>query len=289
LLLLSTFVHGAAVVFTPDTRLALKTAVDACLSETADGSCPDFAAKDYNGVIGAWDVSKVTDMNRMFLGKTDFNGDISKWQTGAVTNMEYMFNGATKFNGVLSGPSWDVSKVITFNNMFYGAWAFSGDLSEWNVKAAKNMGQMFAMTRNFNSDLSKWDSKWDVKPYMGIIFEGWDSAPTYEVSGFKRTVCGWGDEPKLSEEDYVGNPGWYGGRRGCCPKGKYMANPEVDPFSEAASCSECPTGGIPPTEENDDTSCYTPTPKETTEEKLERVEEIITEALKKAFALLDTC
>ena len=34
-----------------------------CLFETADGSCPDFAAKDGNGVIGDWDVSKVTDFS----------------------------------------------------------------------------------------------------------------------------------------------------------------------------------------------------------------------------------
>ena len=65
--------------FTPANSAALKTAVGTCtqiykngykyqcsggcLGETADGSCPIFAAKDGNGVIGDWDVSKVTSLS----------------------------------------------------------------------------------------------------------------------------------------------------------------------------------------------------------------------------------
>ena len=47
-------------VFTPADSSALKNAVTSCLSETGDGSCPTFA--DSNGVMGDWDVSKVTNM-----------------------------------------------------------------------------------------------------------------------------------------------------------------------------------------------------------------------------------
>ena len=59
--------HFANASFTPADRTALKTAVDACLSETGDGSCPIFAASNDNtgnpyGVIGTWDVSSVTNM-----------------------------------------------------------------------------------------------------------------------------------------------------------------------------------------------------------------------------------
>ena len=47
----------------------LKTAIFSCLSETADGSCPIFAATNATpgnpyGVIGDWDVSAVTTMHR---------------------------------------------------------------------------------------------------------------------------------------------------------------------------------------------------------------------------------
>ena len=60
----STFIDVVEGVFTPGDKAALKTAKVTCLSETSvDGSCPIFAAQDGNGVIGAWDVSKVTDMS----------------------------------------------------------------------------------------------------------------------------------------------------------------------------------------------------------------------------------
>jgi hypothetical protein len=54
-------------VFAPADRAALRAAVVTCLSETADGSCPSFAATDATpgnpyGVIGDWDVSAVTSM-----------------------------------------------------------------------------------------------------------------------------------------------------------------------------------------------------------------------------------
>ena len=46
----------------------LKTAIDSCLTETGDGSCPNFAASNDTtagnpyGVMGDWNVSKVTSM-----------------------------------------------------------------------------------------------------------------------------------------------------------------------------------------------------------------------------------
>ena len=62
--------HFANASFTPADKTALKTAVNACLSETGDGSCPIFAASNDitagnpYGIIGTWNVSSVTDMNR---------------------------------------------------------------------------------------------------------------------------------------------------------------------------------------------------------------------------------
>jgi hypothetical protein len=58
---------SVGAVFAPAGRDALKAAVGTCLSETADGSCPIFAASDATpgnsyGVIGDWDVSAVTSM-----------------------------------------------------------------------------------------------------------------------------------------------------------------------------------------------------------------------------------
>ena len=69
--------------FAPDTTKALQDAVGTCaysagsyicsggcLGETADGTCPNFAAKDGTGVIGDWDVSKVTDFSECTFATT---------------------------------------------------------------------------------------------------------------------------------------------------------------------------------------------------------------------------
>ena len=75
---------------------SLSTAVNACLSESGTGNCPNFAAASngagcnnggVNGVIGDWDVSQVTSLNSVFDDKRSFNADISKWDTSSVTTM----------------------------------------------------------------------------------------------------------------------------------------------------------------------------------------------------------
>jgi hypothetical protein len=58
---------GTGSGFTPVDSAALKTAVQSCLGETDDGSCPTFAASNDAtgnpyGVMGDWDVSKVTSL-----------------------------------------------------------------------------------------------------------------------------------------------------------------------------------------------------------------------------------
>ena len=74
----------------------LSTAVNACLSESGTGNCPNFAAASngagcnnggVNGVIGDWDVSQVTSLDMVFFDKGSFNADISKWDTSSVTTM----------------------------------------------------------------------------------------------------------------------------------------------------------------------------------------------------------
>jgi len=59
---------GVQAVFTPADSAALNAAVQGCLGETADGSCPIFAASNDgtagnpNGVMGDWNVSRVTSL-----------------------------------------------------------------------------------------------------------------------------------------------------------------------------------------------------------------------------------
>ncbi|BAV95374.1 BspA family leucine-rich repeat surface protein [Ichthyobacterium seriolicida] len=72
-----------------------------------------------------------------------------------VTNMQSMFYGATAFNGDIS--KWDVSKVTNMNSMFRKATAFNGDISKWDVSKVTNMQGMFDDATAFNQNIGSWN------------------------------------------------------------------------------------------------------------------------------------
>ena len=84
-------------VCAPSSNDNMKDAVNACLTESSNGICGNFAAASngagcndggVNGVIGDWDVSQVKSLQEVFYSKRSFNADISKWDTSSVTNMQ---------------------------------------------------------------------------------------------------------------------------------------------------------------------------------------------------------
>ena len=113
--------------------------------------------------VSEWNVSNVTNMERMFLGCDNFDNNLSKWDVSNVTNMNSMFYNS-KFNGDIA--NWDVSNVELMNYMF-GYSEFNGDISNWNVSNVENMSWMFYRSK-FNGDISKWDVS-NVK-YMKYMF-----------------------------------------------------------------------------------------------------------------------
>ena len=44
-------------------------------------------ARSFNQPLNNWNVSKVTDMERMFRGATSFNQPLNNWNVSKVTNM----------------------------------------------------------------------------------------------------------------------------------------------------------------------------------------------------------
>merc|ERR1719353_1768211 len=125
--------------FSPQSKVQLKSAVETCLKLSPKGDC----SKGPHGPIGEWDVSRVTDMTRMFAYATSFNGDISKWDVSNVKDMSSMFLSAKIFNRDLS--KWDVSRVTNMDYMFWEAKLFKRKLcgAAWvHSKARKTV--MFA-------------------------------------------------------------------------------------------------------------------------------------------------
>ena len=120
-----------------------------------------FSAESFNQDIGKWDVSKVTDMSWMFFSAKSFNQDIGKWDVSKVENMNYMFFSAKSFNQDIG--QWDVSNVIYMEGVFSSIpgsnsnSSFNKDIGNWNVSNVTNMKKMFDSTESFNQDIGAWD------------------------------------------------------------------------------------------------------------------------------------
>ena len=61
------------------------------------------------GGIEAWDTSKASTMQRMFLNAYEFNAPIQRWNVEQVTSFENMFKGATKFDQPVG--QWNIVSV----------------------------------------------------------------------------------------------------------------------------------------------------------------------------------
>lgn len=112
-----------------------------------------FQQSSFNGSIGNWDVSNVTNMGSAFASNTAFNQDISSWNVAKVTDFSAMFSGTGAFNQPIG--SWNTGSALTMENMFWNAKAFDLAINDWDVSKVTNMNQMFSASV-FNRALDKW-------------------------------------------------------------------------------------------------------------------------------------
>ena len=133
------------------------------------------------GGVNAWIVTDMTDMHSIFEGSSLFNEDINGWDVSKVTNMNRMFHvrharllptthrhraltsrdkplavqGATSFDKPLS--NWSTARVTSMDSMFEQASVFNQNLSSWNTSSVTTMKHIFKEAQAFNSSLSGWD------------------------------------------------------------------------------------------------------------------------------------
>jgi len=108
-----------------------------------------------NKPIGDWDVSNVTNMNKLFYNCIEFNEALDDWEVDNVTNMHKMFYKCYNFDKPLN--SWIVSNVTDMEGMFSYCRNFDQPLDHWNVSNVTNMTDMFYECEMFNRSLDDWD------------------------------------------------------------------------------------------------------------------------------------
>ena len=134
------------------------SAIDAPLNAPTTMNSTFSLCPNFNGAVGNWDVSNVTDFGSCFYSNYVFNQPLNDWDVSSATTFLNLFYRATLFNQPLN--NWDTSSVTSMNNMFshpfFTKGQFNQDISSWDVSNVTNFGDMFNNT-NFNQDLSSWD------------------------------------------------------------------------------------------------------------------------------------
>lgn len=140
--------------------------------------CPNF-----NGQIGNWNVSNVTNMQSMFRGvlggpRNTFNSYIGDWNTSSVTDMSFMFDWCN-FNQDISTKvvtvggstytAWDMSNVLTISIMFRGNLVFNQPIENWNTSNIQGMFGVFNSANSFNRPIEIWDTSSVTS--MGQMFQ----------------------------------------------------------------------------------------------------------------------
>ena len=120
--------------------------------------------------VSNWDVSKVTNMDSMFVGCIKFDGDLSDWNVSNVETMSNMFVKCRNFTGK-GLENWDVSNVTNMEFMFSECEDFEGkSIENWNVSNVENISYMFDYCTSLNCNLNNWNVS-KVKKKTGV-FQG---------------------------------------------------------------------------------------------------------------------
>jgi surface protein len=135
-------------------------------------------ANPFNQNIGSWNVANVTKMNEMFQDNRAFNQNIGSWNVSNVTDMSYMFLRASAFNQPIG--SWNVSNVTYMAYMFQQATAFNQNIGSWNVANVTNMQWMFYQATAFNQNISSWNVS-NVTTMMNMFSDAQLSTANYDA------------------------------------------------------------------------------------------------------------
>lgn len=124
-------------------------------------------APSFDLPLDKWDVSKVENMDEMFLSYAAghplypgtpgiFNQPIDVWNVSRCKTFKYMFINQTLFNQPLN--NWDMSNAISISHMFAGCTKFNQNINTWNTSSIEDMESVFQYATSFNQPLNNWDT-----------------------------------------------------------------------------------------------------------------------------------
>ena len=158
-------------------------------------------SSSFNQPIGSWNVSNVTDMSNMFDTATAFNKDISNWNVSNVTTFTSMFSGAAAFNngsalGVANQLPWNINTTaasVNMFSMFQNATAFNSKLgtgtTPWNVSKVTTFADMFYGASNFrNGDDTAPINNWNIGGSVTLVFM---TGMFRNAIAFNRNISSW--------------------------------------------------------------------------------------------------
>jgi surface protein len=127
--------------------------------ELADGNNGHFQGcsnLDLTFVSDVLNIGNCNNLGSMFVGYSFATiNNIELWDVSNVVSMNNMFNNCTLFNSDIS--SWDTSNCDNMSVMFFNATNFNQPIGSWNVSNVLSMSNMFRNAISFNQDISSWD------------------------------------------------------------------------------------------------------------------------------------
>ena len=176
------------------------------VSNVTDMTCMFYGAGQmtYYDIAG-WDVSKVESMNHMFCDNRSLRSlDLSDWDVSSLKTVYCMFDDNVKLKTIGDVSHWNTSNLIDAGGWLNDAFSFIGDeygtldLSGWDTRNLKTVGEMFLQTSLHTIDLSGWI-------FDSITNDTWDGADSgiyYETGNDSEPLRGFGsmfkDSTKLT-------------------------------------------------------------------------------------------
>lgn len=155
--------------------------------------------------IGAWNVSNVDDFNNMFRFTALFNNggssNIQNWNVSSAISMEGLFSRANRFNQPLAnwerttpGNTSTLANVANMANMFSSSnnsLGFNQPIGNWNVSSVITMNNMFYRSP-FNQDIGAWNVS-NVNNFVGFGSPG--SVSPFSTATLDAIYIGWSTRP----------------------------------------------------------------------------------------------